>query len=132
MTCDVMVAVRGRAHRGRMKKILVPLAVLVPFTAFSIWLTLDTGYLGFIRLAGREPWALQMLLDVGIACTVCSIWMVRDARARGARVWPYLVATVFLGSIGVLAYLVHRDVVRHGAAAARAVGGAQQPWPSRV
>lgn len=102
-----------------MKKILVPLAVLVPFAVFSTWLTVTTGYLGFLRLAGREPWALQMLIDVGIACTVCSIWMVRDARERGARVWPYLIATVFLGSIGVLGYLVHRGIALHAPGRAR-------------
>lgn len=93
-----------------MKRILLPLAVLIPFAAFSIWLCVTAGYFGFVHLAAREPWALQLLLDVAIACTVCSIWMVRDARARGVIVWPYLVATLFLGSIGVLAYAVMRGL----------------------
>ena len=33
-----------------------------------------------------------------------------DARKRGIAIWPYVTATILLGSIGILAYLVRRGV----------------------
>ena len=93
-----------------MKHVALPLIVLVAFTAFSLWVTATEGYLGFLILARDEPWGLQVLLDVAIACVLYSTWMVRDARTRDLPVKPYLAAMLFLGSIGALAYLVHRGL----------------------
>jgi hypothetical protein len=91
-----------------MKKAILPLVVLVSFSAYSTWVVVDQGYFGFLSLARREPWALQILLDLVIAAIFSATWMRRDARERGLPVWPYLVALPFLGSIASLAYLVHR------------------------
>lgn len=93
-----------------MKKILVPLVALCAFSAFSLWVVATEGYFGFLTLARDEPWGLQVLLDVAIACFLYSIWMVRDARERKLPVAPYLVMMLFGGSLGALAYLVHRGV----------------------
>jgi hypothetical protein len=93
----------------RMKKV-VPLLTLVPFTAFSVVVVARHGYFGFITLSLREPWALQMLLDLTIALFLVSGWMRRDARKHGIPVLPYLVALPLLGSVGALAYLVHRNL----------------------
>jgi hypothetical protein len=82
--------------------------VLAAFGAFSIWVVADYGYTGFLSLAAREPWGLQMLLDLVIACSFGIGWMVHDARKRDIKTWPYIVATLALGSIGLLAYLVRR------------------------
>jgi hypothetical protein len=93
-----------------MKKLALPLIVLVAFSVFSSWVVVTEGYFGFLRLARDEPWGLQVLLDVAIACALYSTWMVRDARERRLPIAPYLVAMLFLGSIGALAYLVHRGL----------------------
>lgn len=90
-----------------MKKLL-PILVLLPFTAFSVEVTLREGYFGFLSLAAREPWALQMLLDLAISFFLVGAWIRKDARERGLPSLPYLVAIAFLGSIGALAYMVHR------------------------
>lgn len=87
---------------------LAPLVILVVFTLFSTAVVVRHGYFGFITLALREPWALQMLLDLAIALFLVAGWLRRDARARGIEAWPYLLALPFLGSISPLAYLVHR------------------------
>jgi hypothetical protein len=92
-----------------MKKI-VPALVLLPFTAFSVEVIAQHGYFGFLTLSFREPWALQMLLDLTICLFLVAGWIRRDARARGIASWPYLLALPFLGSIGALAYLVHRNL----------------------
>ncbi len=91
-----------------MKKALLPLAVLVPFSAYSIWVILQKGYFGFIELAMREPWGAQMLIDLAISVFLFATWMRRDARERGIPAWPYLLALPFLGSIVSLVYLIHR------------------------
>jgi len=84
--------------------------LLAAFGAFSLWVVYGHGYTGFLALAGREPWALQMLLDLVIACSFALGWMWTDARRRGIAAWPYLVVTLFLGSIGLLAYTVRRGM----------------------
>jgi Na+/H+ antiporter NhaD/arsenite permease-like protein len=86
--------------------------VLLPFFLFSAWLVADTGYLELFRVAARDRWALQMLLDVAIACLIFTTWMVPDAQRHGINPWPYVAITAFLGSIGGLAYLVHRGLLR--------------------
>jgi hypothetical protein len=88
---------------------LVAALVLAVFGAFSMWVVVTHGYFGFIELAGREAWALQMLLDLVIALSFGVGWMIGDARKRGIATWPYVVATVALGSIGILAYSVRRS-----------------------
>ncbi|MEZ4362041.1 MAG: hypothetical protein R3B48_17775 [Kofleriaceae bacterium] len=93
--------------------------VLLAFTAFSLWVCAVDGPLGFLSLVRREPWGLQLLLDLAIAAYLTLTWMVRDARQRGIRAWPYVLATTFIGSIGLLSYLVHRGL----AARARSTSG---------
>lgn len=92
-----------------MKNVLVAL-VLVGFTIFSVEVTLEQGYWGFVTLARREPWGMQILIDLSIALFLVGGWIRRDARERGLPWVPYLVALPFLGSIGALAYLVHRAI----------------------
>jgi len=107
MTSEVMAAMTPRPHIPRMKKLL-PAIVLLPFTAYSLLVIEQNGYFGFLTLATREPWAMQMLLDLCISLFLVGAWIRADARARGIPAWPYLVALPFVGSIGALAYLVHR------------------------
>lgn len=89
----------------------VLLAVFVVFVAYSVTVIATDGPVGFLTLAWRERWAMQMLVDLALALSVAWVWLRRDAAARGLPAWPYQLATVALGSVGVLAYLVHREVV---------------------
>lgn len=96
--------------KHRASPLLLPLVVLVAFTAISLWLVAGESPIGFLTLARDEPWGAQVLLDLVIACSLFLGWMRRDARERGLPAAPYFVATVLLGSIGALAYLVHRGL----------------------
>lgn len=116
-----MVRSRAGAIVTGMKKML-PLVVLVPFAVFSTFVAVEHGALGFLTLALREPWAMQLLLDLTIALFLVGTWLRRDARARGIAALPYLVALPLLGSIAVLVYLVHRNVVQTRDSAAAQVG----------
>jgi hypothetical protein len=124
-----MAAPRARAQRERMKKIAIPLVVLLAFSAFSLWVVATKGYFGFLTLARDEPWGLQVLLDVAISCFLYSTWMVRDARERKLPVAPYLVAMLFLGSIGALAYLVHRGLRAADVSAANPLASTPRSLP---
>lgn len=106
-----------------MKKALLPLAVLVPFTSFSIWVTLEKGYFGFIDLALREPWGAQLFIDLAISLFFFATWMRRDAREHGIPAWPYLIGLPLLGSITALVYLIHRALASQGQPA-RSMGSA--------
>ncbi|MDX2092370.1 MAG: DUF2834 domain-containing protein [Kofleriaceae bacterium] len=93
-----------------MKHSAVATIVLLAFTAFSAWVIAGHGYTGFISLAAREPWGLQLLLDLVIACSFAIGWMRGDAKKRGiTTTWPFVVATLFLGSPAILAYVIVRD-----------------------
>jgi len=107
ITAPSSVSASPMSLRG---KAFIAALILVPFTAFSLWVVARYGYTGFLTLAGREPWALQILLDLVIACAFGIGWMAGDARKRGIAAWPYVVMTIFLGSIGILSYVVRRGV----------------------
>ena len=106
MTSEVMELMTSGHQSPAMSKALL---VLVPFTAYSLVVIARQGYFGFLTLAAREPWGMQMLLDLSIALFLIGTAIRRDARERGIPALPYLVALPFLGSISALAYLVHRS-----------------------
>jgi hypothetical protein len=99
------------------------LAVLVPFLAFTEWVLAAEGFIGFWAQALGSPVAVQLTLDLVIALSLVLLWMREDARATRMPFAPYLVVTLVIGSVGPLAYLVHREARmrrRAPAAAARA------------
>lgn len=96
----------------------VLLAILLPFSILSAYALREVGYLG-IFTAHFHPAGLQVLSDLVIALTLVMVWMVGDARARGVTVWPYIVATLTLGSFGPLAYLLMRGVAAQPSTAAK-------------
>ena len=97
-------------QEGMQRKALIAAAVLVPFVVYSLWVVAGFGYTGFLAVAWREPWAMQMLLDLVIACSFGIGWMSHDARKRSISPWPFIVTTLALGSIGLLAYVVRRGL----------------------
>jgi hypothetical protein len=99
-------------------KTLLPVLVGIPFTGYSCLVILEHGYFGFLTLAFREPWAMQMLLDLTVCLFLVGSWIRRDARTRGIPALPYLALLPFLGSPVALAYLVHRSLRNSGTQAA--------------
>lgn len=83
--------------------------VLLAFTAYTAVIVTSHGYTGFLVLAAEEPWGGQMFVDLVIALVLFALWMRADAAREGLPFWPYLAAILTLGSIGALAYLVHRS-----------------------
>lgn len=104
-----------------MKKILLYL-LLAAFGLFSSWVIYVHGYFGLWQTGFANAGTLQILLDLIIACTVLMVWMLQDAPARGLNPWPYVLMTLFGGSIGVLVYLIRREHQGRGYQANAAMG----------
>lgn len=101
------------------------LLVLVDFLAITGYAMMQVGYLG-IWQAGLSDWgSMQILADLVIAAGLICVWMVADARARGANPWPYVVVTLTGGMLGPLLYLLLRpSTAARGAAASAAASRA--------
>jgi hypothetical protein len=84
------------------------IAAFVAFTIYTAIVVANHGYTGFLELAMTGGWGAQIFIDLCIALLLFTIWMVADARAHGITVWPYFLAILTTGSVGALAYLVHR------------------------
>ncbi len=95
-------------------------SVIAIFAAFSIYtaiVVINHGYTGFVELALTGGWGAQIFIDLCIALTLFMVWMVPDARGRAIPAWPYFVAILTTGSVGALAYLVHRTAKEASSAA---------------
>lgn len=82
-------------------------AILLPFSILSAYALKEVGHIGLIT-GNLHPAGLQVLIDRVIALSLVMVWMVGDARSRGITIWPYILATLTLGSFGSLAYLLMR------------------------
>ena len=108
------------------KRFLVLLLVLVVFLGYTVYVIVARDVSLFAYLGALRPnsWATQILIDLYIACALLSVWMIKDARARGrsvASVLPFLFLTLLLASMGPLLYLLFRErQMRHAASKGRA------------
>lgn len=100
-----------------MPRILLIL-VLAVFGAYSAYVVYDVGYVGILQSHLTNAGGVQVLCDLTIALSLVCVWIVRDARSRGRNPWPFVVATLFLGSFGPLLYLLLRPGARTGGIAA--------------
>ena len=87
---------------------LLLILTLVLFGALSAAALAQHGYLGLIALQLQTFGGAQVLADLVIALVLVMIWMWQDAKATGRNVWPWIVATLALGSFGPLVYLLTR------------------------
>ncbi len=123
MTSEVMAATQSGLQTVRYKEIPMKLrlfSVIAIFAAFSIYtaiVVINHGYTGFVELALTGGWGAQIFIDLCIALTLFMVWMVPDARGRAIPAWPYFVAILTTGSVGALAYLVHRTAKEASSAA---------------
>ena len=91
-----------------LKKILLLLA-LIDILAFSAYVMWEVGYMGIWQAGFASLGAMQILLDLTICCVILASWMIMDARKRGVVAWPWVLATLFVGSISPLLYLIVRE-----------------------
>jgi hypothetical protein len=81
---------------------------LILFGALSAVALWQHGYWGIIAPQFQSFGAGQVLADLVIALTLAMVWMWHDAKATGRNAWPWIIATLVLGSFGPLVYLLTR------------------------
>ncbi len=84
-------------------------AVLLDFVALTVWAILNTSWVAFIELVS-SPMGIQVCVDLTVALIFSSVWIYRDAKARGVNPVPWLVLTWTTGSPGPLAYALSRSM----------------------
>lgn len=84
------------------------LVLFADFLVFTAWVIYRDGYMVFADVFLGSAAGVQVLIDLTISLALVATWMIRDARERGVSVAPYLLITLFLGSLGPLLYLVRR------------------------
>ncbi len=85
-------------------------ALLVVHTAVSVRALRDHDFFWLFRFAVADWPQGQIFSDLTCMRLVVTSWMVVDARRSGRTVWPYLLATLLLGSFGPLTYLLVREL----------------------
>jgi len=114
MTSEVMALIQSAPQSPRIKEVPMKLrlfSVIAVFAAFSTYtaiVVMDHGYTGFLELALTGGWGAQVFIDLCIALILFALWMLPDAREHSIPAWPYFLAILTTGSVGALAYLVHR------------------------
>lgn len=85
--------------------LLVALALLGAVTAAALW---QHGYWGILAPHFQSWGGAQVLLDLVIALGLVLAWLWNDARTSGRNPWPWIAATLVVGSFGPLVYLLTR------------------------
>jgi hypothetical protein len=93
-----------------MNKTLGLALVLIGFSALTVHAIATYGYIGYFQVLFSNLASIHLSVDIFIALTLVFVWMSVDARERGLPFWRYAAAGLFFGSVGPLAYLIHREV----------------------
>ena len=96
------------------RKVLLLALVLADFLALTAWALYRYGYVGLFDQALANAATMQVFADLVIALSCAMLWMWRDARERAISPTPYLLLTMTLGSIGLLTYLIRRELAPLG------------------
>ena len=91
-----------------MPRTLITLTLLAfgALTAAALW---QHGYWGIFEPLFKSFGGAQVLADLAIALVLFMVWMWNDAKATSRNPWPWIVATLALGSFGPLLYLLTRQ-----------------------
>lgn len=82
--------------------------ILALFGALTAVALLQHGFWGILQPHFQSTAGAQVFADLVIALSLAMMWMWRDAKSTGRNPWPWLAATLALGSFGPLLYLLTR------------------------
>jgi hypothetical protein len=94
-----------------MSRLVALVVVFLAFSLYTVEVVLTQGFAPLTELCLSFGWGSQMMVDLVIGLLAFTAFAWPDAKRRGISFAPYLLATILLGSIGVLAYLIHRELV---------------------
>jgi hypothetical protein len=84
---------------------LVPAAVLVPFTAWTVLAIIKEGVVGFWPVLMGSYWGVQVWFDRLLSVTAAFFLLQNRARAVGMKSEVWVIVVIFSGSIGLLLML---------------------------
>ena len=84
--------------------------VIAAFGVLSTLALLDVGYFGILKPHFQSWGEAQVFFDLVILGVLACFWIARDSRQSGLPAWPFILATLVLGSFGPLIYLVIREL----------------------
>ncbi|MEO1037437.1 MAG: hypothetical protein AAFX44_17905 [Pseudomonadota bacterium] len=85
---------------------LLAFVLLIPFGALTVYALAQVGYVGIFDYHRHSPAGWQVFADLVVALVLVLSYMVPDAKRRGRNPWPWVVLTLFLGSIAPLLYML--------------------------
>jgi hypothetical protein len=85
--------------------------ILILFTPLTAIALLYHGYWGILAPHFQSFGEAQVLADLVIALSLVMVWMWQDAKATDRNPWPWILATLILGSFGPLGYLLARNSI---------------------
>ena len=91
-------------------RLAVSVILFMSFTVYTAVVVVDKGFGPLLQLHTAGAWSVQILVDLVFALSGFMTLAVPDARRRGIAIWPYIAMILALGSIGMLAYFVHREL----------------------
>lgn len=89
-----------------MNRRMFAIILLIPFLVLSAYAVQQVGYWGIFDYHRHSPAGWQVITDLVIAILLIFTWMIPEAKRTGRNPWPYVVISVFLGSIGPLLFMV--------------------------
>ncbi|MDH7943836.1 hypothetical protein QGM61_08375 [Pseudohongiella sp. SYSU M77423] len=85
---------------------IVSLVLLLLLGAVTVVALLDVGYIGIFQLLVDSSAGWQVFVDLAAALILVLLFLAQDARRRRITFWPWIVATLLLGSIAPLLYVL--------------------------
>lgn len=84
---------------------LVPAAVVVPFTLWTVLAIIEEGLFGFWPVVMGSYWGVQIWFDRLMSVTAAFFLLQNRARAVGMKSEVWVIIVIFTGSIGLLLML---------------------------
>lgn len=84
---------------------LIPVAVVVPFAAWTGFAIAEEGLFGLSSMLVGSPWGLQVWLDRLMGVTAAFFLLQNRARAAGMKSEVWVLVVIFTGSIGLFLML---------------------------
>ncbi len=90
-----------------MSRLLISVTLILfgALTALAVW---HDGITGIFASIVHSYGSVQIYVDLVIALVLIMVWIWNDARATGRKAWPWIVATLLVGSFSPLLYLLTR------------------------
>lgn len=83
---------------------IISIVLLIPFLALTAYAVWDVGLIGIPEYHIHSSAGWQVFVDLVIALVLLLGFLIKDAREKGVNPWPWVIGTLFTGSIAPLFY----------------------------